>query len=230
MDGFLLIDKPEGITSHDVVDRLRRVTGVRRIGHAGTLDPFATGLLIVGVGRGATKRLSEIMGKDKIYEAVAALGATSDTQDKTGIVTERKVKREVRKDGAWPNEAEVKKAMAAFTGRISQVPPMYSAKKVGGRKLYELARAGQEIERKPVEVTIREFAITEYSPPRLGLRVRCSSGTYVRTLAHDLGAALGTGAYLEELRRTAIGDFRVENALKLDAVTAENWQASLQAL
>lgn len=227
-EGFLLIDKPEGITSHDVVDRLRRVTGVRRIGHAGTLDPFATGLLLVGVGRGATKRLAEIMGKDKTYEAEAVLGATSDTQDRTGTIT--KVVGENEKGVGWPDETTVRDAMARLTGTISQVPPMYSAKKVGGKKLYELARAGQEIERKPIDVTVHEFAVLDYAPPRLVFRARCSSGTYVRTLAHDLGQALGTGAYLKELRRTAIGGFSIENALKLDALTPQNWQAHLMAL
>ncbi|MEY4744306.1 MAG: tRNA pseudouridine 55 synthase [Candidatus Parcubacteria bacterium] len=227
MDGFILIDKPEGITSHDVVDRLRRITGIRRIGHAGTLDPFATGLLVVGIGRGATKRLSEIMGKDKTYEAAAVLGATSDTQDKTGAVVETKETSEKRNDGAWPSEDDVKKALAEFTGPIRQVPPMYSAKKIAGRKLYELARAGQEVERKPVEITIRAIDLLRYAPPALSFRVRCSTGTYVRTLAHDIGAALGTGAYLSALRRTSIGDFRVENAVKIAELNPENWRGAL---
>ncbi|HSD12685.1 MAG TPA: tRNA pseudouridine(55) synthase TruB [Patescibacteria group bacterium] len=226
MDGFLLIDKPEGITSHDVVDRLRRLTGIRRIGHAGTLDPFATGLLIVGVGRGATKRLSEIMGKEKTYDATAVLGATSVTQDRTGTITETESEK-VRK---WPEESAVREAMAGFVGPQKQVPPMFSAKKIAGKKLYELARAGLEVERKPADITIHALELLRYAPPILSFRVRCSSGTYVRTLAHDLGHALGTGAYLEALRRTAIGEYRVENAAELAALTPENWQKALFAL
>lgn len=223
MEGFLLIDKPEGITSFGVIARLRRVTGVRRIGHAGTLDPFATGLLVVGVGRSCTKRLGEVVGKEKVYEAVAVLGATSDTQDKTGAI-------EPVLTAGTPTEDDVRTAMARFNGTIAQIPPMYSAKKVAGKKLYELARKGEEIERRPVDVTIHELTLTDYAHPRLAFRVRCSAGTYVRTLAHDIGATLGTGAYLESLRRTAIGDFLVENAAKLDAVTSENWREKLFAL
>lgn len=224
-EGFLLIDKPEGITSHDVVDRLRRITGIRRIGHAGTLDPFATGLLLVGVGRGATKRLSEVMGKDKTYEAVATLGATSATQDRTGTVTPSPAP-----PAGWPSETAVREAMARFLGPQKQVPPMYSAKKVAGRKLYELAREGKEIERKPADVTIHAFDLVRYAPPSLSFRVRCSSGTYVRTLAHDLGHALGVGAYLASLRRTSIGDFLVENAAKLEAVTPQDWRGRLTGI
>ncbi len=234
MDGFLLIDKPEGITSHDVVDRLRRITGIRRIGHAGTLDPFATGLLIVGVGRGATKRLGEIMGKDKTYEAVAILGGTSDTQDRTGTLTKWRSGEvagdERGEEPEWPTETAVREALARFTGTQLQTPPMYSAKKIGGKKLYELAREGKEVERKPVEITVHALELTGYAPPSLAFRVRCSSGTYVRTLAHDIGGALDTGAYLSSLRRTAIGDFRVENASKLDVLTPQDWQRSLVAI
>lgn len=221
MEGFLLIDKPEGMTSHDVVDRLRRLTGVRRIGHAGTLDPFATGLLVVGVGRGATKRLGEVMGKDKAYEATAVLGATTATQDKTGEIMPTDPAR------PFPPEAEVRTAMATFLGPQRQTPPMFSAKKVGGRKLYELARKGETVERKPSEITVHAFDLLSYDPPRLAFLVRCSSGTYVRTLAHDLGAALGTGGYLETLRRTAIGEFLVEDAVRLEDLSPESWQGRL---
>lgn len=225
-EGFLLIDKPEGITSFGVIARLRRVTGVKRIGHAGTLDPFATGLLVVGVGRSCTKRLGEVVGKEKVYEAVAVLGATSDTQDKTGVLTEWKREKEEK----MKSEVEIQEVMAKFVGTIAQIPPMYSAKKVAGKKLYELARKGEEIERKPVNVTIHELALISYSHPRLAFKVRCSAGTYVRTLAHDIGAALGTGAYLEALRRTKIGEFTVENAATLDDMTPENWREKLFAL
>ncbi|HTM69219.1 MAG TPA: tRNA pseudouridine(55) synthase TruB [Candidatus Binatia bacterium] len=226
MDGFLLIDKPEGITSHDVVDRLRRLTGVRRIGHAGTLDPFATGLLVVGVGRGATKRLSEIMGSEKTYEADAVLGAVTATQDRTGEIVEVEG-RESRVERGWPSEAEVRAAMEKFLGPQKQVPPMFSAKKIGGKKLYELARKGEEVVRQPADIVVHAFDLLSYDPPKLAFRVRCSSGTYVRTLAHDLGAALGTGGYLAELRRTAIGSFRVEDAARLEDLTPANWEERL---
>jgi len=220
MDGFLYIDKPAGITSHDVIDRLRRLTGVQRIGHAGTLDPFATGLLIVGVGREATKKLGEFLGRDKSYEAVMVLGGRSDTQDATGQITPDT-------DAPMPDKAVLAETMAKFVGEISQLPPMYSAKKIKGRKLYELAREGKEIAREPVTVTIHKLELLSYEPPRASFRVRCSSGTYVRTLAHDIGDVLETGAYLESLRRTAIGSIKVSEAAKLEELTPDNWQTRL---
>lgn len=220
MDGFLLIDKPAGITSHDVVDRLRRITGVRRIGHAGTLDPFATGLLIVGVGRSATKLLSTMMAKEKIYEGTAVLGATSDTQDGTGEIISLP-------SPTWPSETALCETLARFTGPLEQTPPMYSAKKIGGKKLYELAREGIEVARKPAHITIHELNLVSYTPPRFSFKVRCSTGTYVRTLANDIGAVLGIGAYLEVLRRTRIGDFDVARAMLLDKLTPENWQSKI---
>ncbi|OGL74517.1 tRNA pseudouridine(55) synthase TruB [Candidatus Uhrbacteria bacterium RIFCSPHIGHO2_02_FULL_60_10] len=218
--GFLLIDKPAGITSHDVVDRLRRVTGERRIGHAGTLDPFATGLLIVGVGREATKRLGEIMGQDKEYEATLAFCGTSDTQDLTGCLTPVP-------GAVMPTEEQIRLALPRFTGRIRQVPPMYSAKKIAGRKLYELARAGQEVVRQPVAITVHHWAVLDYRPPYLRFAVRCSSGTYIRTLANDLGEFLACGAYLTMLRRTAIGSWQVADAAELQSVTPDNWRGKI---
>jgi tRNA pseudouridine55 synthase len=220
MDGFLYIDKPAGITSHDVIDRLRRLTGVRRIGHAGTLDPFATGLLVVGVGREATKKLGGFLGQDKEYVATMVLGGRSDTQDATGKITPET-------GAAMPERAALEAAMRKFVGQISQMPPMYSAKKVRGRKLYELARQGQEIAREPVTVTISELELAGYEPPKASFRVRCSSGTYIRTLAHDIGDVLETGAYLESLRRTAIGGISVEKAFKLEELTSESWPSRL---
>jgi len=228
MEGFLHIDKPAGITSHGVVARVRRATKVKRVGHSGTLDPFATGLLIVGVGRGATKHLGGFLGQAKTYEAVAVLGATSDTQDKDGTI--------VPVEGAtMPTMADIQAMLPRFTGELMQTPPMYSAKKIAGKKLYELAREGKTVERAAVPVTIYELAMLSYSAvsdgphaPRFSFRVRCSAGTYVRTLAHDIAAALGTGAYLEELRRTAIGEVRVDDAVALDAVTPENWESLLK--
>lgn len=219
MDGFLLIDKPAGITSHDVVDRIRRVTGIRRIGHGGTLDPFATGLLVVGIGS-ATKGLAVFSGSEKTYVATAVLGATSDTQDLTGAIIPVA-------DAPMPDRAALEATMAKFVGQIAQIPPMYSAKKIGGKKLYELARAGKTVERQPVTVTIKELRLLDYTPPRFTFETICSGGTYVRTLAHDIGAVLGSDAYLESLRRTAIGAHRVESSQPLTAVTPENWRMRL---
>lgn len=219
MNGFLLIDKPAGITSHDVIDRLRRVTGIRKIGHAGTLDPFATGLLIVGIGA-ATKRLSAFSGLDKSYEAEAKLGAVSDTQDLTGRIVPTE-------HAAAPAESALRAVLASFTGETDQLPPMYSAKKVGGKKLYELARAGKEVARKPARITVHELRLLACELPRFSFFTRCSSGTYVRTLAHDIGAALGNGAYLERLRRTSIGSIVVSAASPLAAVDSGNWKDNL---
>lgn len=220
MHGFLLIDKPAGITSHDVIDRIRRITGERTVGHAGTLDPFATGLLIVGVGRAATKRLAEIVGKEKAYVGTLVFGAASDTQDGTGQVVPTA-------EAVIPTEEAVRAALPHFLGTTMQTPPMYSAKKIAGKKLYELARAGEVVERQPVPVTVRHLDPILYEPPRFTFSVRCSAGTYIRTLAHDLGQKLGCGAYLESLRRTAIGDDSVHDAAPLAELTKENWEARL---
>ncbi len=220
-EGFLLIDKPAGMTSHDVVDRLRRITGIRTIGHAGTLDPFATGLLIMGVGRSATKRLAEMMATEKEYVATARLGASSDTQDLTGVITETV-------DAVMPTREDIDAVLPRFTGAVMQVPPMYSAKKRDGKKLYELARAGEEVAREPIAITVHELEVLSYAAPDLTFRTRVSKGTYIRTLAHDIGATLGCGAYLTALRRTASGAHRVENASTLDELTPENWQEKLE--
>lgn len=209
--GFIIIDKPAGMTSHDVVDVVRRETGQRTVGHAGTLDPFATGLLIVGVGRQATRRLSEFLKMDKEYEAVVRLGATSDTDDRTGKVTEEAKVVKVSKDA-------IDDVVRSFVGTIDQLPPTYSAKKVAGKKMYELARAGAYVPRKPATVTIHALDVLGYEWPRLTFRVRCSSGTYIRALARDIGDALGVGGLLEELRRTAIGPYRVKEAKQLSSL------------
>ena len=210
--GFLLVDKPVGPTSHDVVDAARRALRTRKIGHAGTLDPFASGLLILAVGK-MTKEVSKFVGLDKSYDATLRLGATSDTMDRTGKVE--------RKDCAPVSRETFALALEGFRGAIDQVPPMYSAKKVGGKKLYELAREGKEIERKPVRVTIHELELVEYAWPVAKIRTRVSSGTYIRALADDIGKALGCGAYLEELRRTRIGSFDVKDAVKKEEIAPD---------
>lgn len=225
MIGFLLIDKPGGMTSHDVVNRVRRLTGVKRVGHAGTLDPFATGLLLVGVGREATREFPGLVGLDKDYEAEFVLGATSDTDDRTGKITQGP---STKSEG--PNEitrTKVEEAMKAFVGEISQMPPNYSAVKVGGKKSYEAARKGETLELKPRTVTVSRFELIEMNSNRLKVSISCTSGTYIRSLARDLGAALGTGGYVEELRRSRIGPFSVSEAVSLEDLTKETVESKL---
>lgn len=221
--GFILLDKPAGPSSHGMVAFLRRITGVKRIGHAGTLDPFASGLLIMGVGRASTKRLGEFLKQDKEYEADLFLGKTTATFDTEGVVTSE------YDGGAIPVEV-VTSVLRNFVGEQKQVPPMFSAKKVDGKRLYELARAGKEVEREACDVVIHELELLSYDWPRAKIRVKCSSGTYIRSLADDIGAKLGCGAYLEGLRRTAIGRHGVVSALSPDDLSPENWAESLEDL
>ena len=209
MTGIVIVDKPAGWTSQDVTARLRRVFGTRRIGHGGTLDPMATGVLPVFVGR-ATRGVEFFEHADKTYEAVLRLGTVTDTQDSTGTVLEQRP--------VAVTEAEFREILPKFTGNISQVPPMYSAIKVDGKKLYELARAGKEIERKPREITIFSLDLLEFSGETAKIRVHCSKGTYIRTLCHDIGAALGCGGCMEALRRTAAGEYTLADSVKLDTL------------
>jgi tRNA pseudouridine55 synthase len=218
--GIVLINKPAGPTSHDIVDEMRRITGIRKIGHAGTLDPFAKGLLVVLVGREATKRQSEFLTKDKEYLAVLKLGAETDSYDKTGKITN------IYK-GKLPAKKEIEAALKKFKGEILQTPPAYSAKKVKGKKAYQLARQGKEVKLEPVHITIKEIKITKYKPPYLKLKIKCGAGTYIRALARDIGKTLGCGAYLEELIRVKSGNFSLKDALSLSEFTPENWQEAL---
>lgn len=208
-DFVLRIDKPEGPTSHDVVRAARNALGVRRVGHTGTLDPFASGLLLVCVGQ-ATRLAEYLSVLDKTYEAVAQVGCATDTLDCRGLV--------VYENDAWVDldTASIECALGKFHGEIEQVPPMYSAKKVRGERAYQRARRGEHIELAPAAVTVHELELTEVALPRVRFRLRCSSGTYVRALARDLGVALGVGAHLKALRRTAIGGFHVEDAIPVD--------------
>jgi tRNA pseudouridine55 synthase len=208
LKGVLLVDKPSGMTSHDVVDQVRRAAGIRRVGHTGTLDPAATGLLIICVG--PATRLSEYLtGLDKVYEGYMRLGVVTDSHDMDGeVVGQHEVP-----DLAL---ADIQATFDAFTGQIEQVPPMVSAVKVGGQRLYKLARKGETIERKPRQIRVNEFAALGYSPPLVHFRVSCTSGTYVRSLCHDAGAELGCGATLDSLRRTAVGRHHVDAATSLD--------------
>ena len=208
MNGILLVDKPAGITSHDVVDRIRRAAGTRRVGHTGTLDPGATGLLVLCLG--AATRLSEhLTGLDKVYEGAMRLGIVTDSYDMDGkVVAENPV--------PVLTAADIQRACDRFAGEIMQVPPMVSAVKVGGERLYKRARQGEVVERAPRQVTVREFRVLSYEAPDAQIRVKCTRGTYVRSLCHDVGHALGCGAILASLRRTFVGQFSVEDALPVD--------------
>ena len=212
MNGFIIIDKPAGITSHDVVSRVRRILGTRKVGHTGTLDPFATGVLPIAVNDG-TKAIPFLDEGFKCYDALMRLGVVTDTLDMTG-----KVMREA--DCSAVDRSSLETAMTRFTGVISQVPPMFSAIKRDGQPLYKLARQGQDVERAARRIEIRSLELLSFAPPFVGLRVRCSRGTYIRSLADDIGADLGCGAALQELRRTASGPFEICAALSLEALEA----------
>ncbi len=207
-EGLLLVDKPAGITSHDAVATVRRALATRKVGHAGTLDPMATGLLLVGVGR-ATRLLRFLGDLPKAYEGEGVLGLETTTLDAEGEV--------VREAPVGADEAAVRGAVDGLVGELEQAPPAYSAVKVGGRKLYEAARRGEELAAPPRRVTVHAFDLTGFDPPRFSFTVRCSSGTYVRSLVAEVGARLGCGAHLARLRRTAIGPFRVEDAAPPEA-------------
>ncbi len=217
LNGFLLINKPpssakatdgkSGPTSHDIIDQLRRIIGIRQIGHAGTLDPFASGLLLVGIGE-ATKLLRHYVGLGKTYEAVLKLGATSDTQDRTGKITNNQFPITSK----FP-KSKIQTVFKSFIGKQQQLPPMHSAKKLEGKRYYAYAREGKEIERKPIDIEIHDLKLKSYDLGLMTISCHVSSGTFIRTLAHDIGQALGCGAYLEELKRTQIGDFKLEDAL-----------------
>lgn len=215
MDGLLIIDKPAGITSHDVVARVRRALKTKRVGHTGTLDPFATGVMVVLVGKAT--RLAQFLDKDeKEYEAVVRFGFETDTGDNTGSP---------RSEVQGPVSIEfdqVEAVLPKFRGTIMQTPPMYSAKKVEGKRLYELARKGVEIERKPVEITILKLELlqdTSLPNDSVRIRVACSAGTYIRTLAEDIGREIGIGAHLTQLRRTRAGRFTIDGAINIDNVS-----------
>ncbi|MDR2849955.1 MAG: tRNA pseudouridine(55) synthase TruB [Verrucomicrobiota bacterium] len=209
-DGVLLVDKPAGPTSHDIVHKIRRTFRIEKVGHGGTLDPNATGLLIVLLGKG-TKLSDRFMGGDKAYSGVMRLGRTTSSQDCDGETLEEKPWDAVTRE-------QVEAKMAELTGDLFQTPPMVSAIKIDGVPLYKLARKGQEVERKPRFIHVYRFAVTAWEPPLVAFDVTCTKGTYVRTLAHDVGQALGCGACLDALRRTQSGAFRVDEALPFDDI------------
>jgi tRNA pseudouridine55 synthase len=219
MNGVVIVDKPAGITSHDAVDRVRKLLGVKKAGHTGTLDPMATGVLAVCVGE-ATKIASFLSGDDKVYEAAMRLGVRTDTQDMTGqVVTEQEPR---------VTEADVKAVLADFAGTITQVPPQYSAVKVRGKALYKWARKGVKVEAAARQVSIREIHVRDIALPLVSFAVTCSKGTYVRTLCADMGDRLGCGAALERLRRTRSGIFREEDAVRLDGESDDGIRAKLE--
>ena len=206
MDGIVIVDKPQDWTSQDVTARLRRVFQTRRIGHGGTLDPMATGVLPVFVGR-ATRGVEFFEHAEKAYEAVLRLGLTTDTEDITGtVLTESPVS---------VTQEQLAQVLAAFRGEIMQIPPMYSALKVNGQKLCDLARKGKTVERQPRPITIHELTLLEQGENTLRLRVRCSKGTYIRTLCKDIGEALGCGGCMESLRRVSAGEYTIDEAVPL---------------
>ena len=209
MDGIVIVDKPQGWTSQDVTARLRRVFGTRRIGHGGTLDPMATGVLPVFVGR-ATRGVEFFEHAEKTYETVLRFGITTDTEDMTGtVLTEENVSF---------TEEQLQETLAAFRGEILQVPPMYSALKVNGQKLCDLARKGKTVARQPRPITIHELTLVERGENTLRLRVRCSKGTYIRTLCKDIGEKLGCGGCMESLRRVAAGEYTIDEAVPLQTL------------
>jgi len=210
MEGVLIVDKPQGLTSHDVVYRLRRKLGMKKIGHAGTLDPMATGLLIMLIGK-ATRISQYLMSTDKVYEGEATLGVITDSQDAEGEMMETRPVPEL-------SEAAVREVMKGFLGDQYQIPPMHSAIKIDGVKLYHLARKGEEVEREPRFIRVSSFELLSFASPKITFRLHCTKGTYVRTIAHDLGQKLGCGAHLSALRRTASGKFELNQGLTLEQI------------
>ena len=215
MNGILLVDKPQGLTSHDVVDALRKATGIRRIGHTGTLDPRATGLLILCIGQ-ATRLSQHFSDLDKTYEGAMRLGVVTASHDLDGeVLDELDVPDTITME-------TIQGTCATFTGDIEQIPPMVSAIKIGGKRLYKLAREGREVERKPRSITVHCFDVLQWEPPDAHIRITCSSGAYVRTLCHDAGQQLGCGATLAALRRTHIGRYALDDATPLDALATRD--------
>ncbi|MEX2054193.1 MAG: tRNA pseudouridine(55) synthase TruB [Candidatus Colwellbacteria bacterium] len=207
---ILNIIKPKGITSHDVINKVRRITGERRVGHGGTLDPLAQGVLVVAVGRDSTKKLEPLLkDADKEYIATIELGKISTTDDAEGEI-------EISGDASPISEKQIMSALQEFTGKIRQTPPVFSAIKIKGKPAYKLARRGKPVELKERTVQVKEIELINFRPPLFTIRTLVSSGTYIRSLARDIGKALGVGGYLKELVRTRVGDFHIEDSVTLD--------------
>lgn len=226
--GLLNIDKPKGITSHDVVNRVRKLAGQRRVGHAGTLDPMATGVLLVCLGQ-ATRLIEYVMSSRKQYRAVFRFGVTTDTLDAEGQIT-------TENDPSALTEARLRQILPTFLGQIEQTPPLFSAIKKGGQPLYKRARAGETVEVEPRQVTLYALTWVDWQPPDLTLDITCSPGTYIRSLARDMGMAAGPGAHLAELTRTASGPWTLADAIPLETLEREaaedrsSWQRHLHPL
>ncbi len=214
------IYKPKGPTSFDIVARVRKLSGVKKVGHAGTLDPLASGVLVIGVGREATRQLSEIVGQEKEYIADIRLGMTSTTDDEEGIKSIKSIKSKVRKAcgerSRIVSKIKIEKIIKQFVGQINQIPPQFSAIKVKGRRAYKSARAGKEVELLPRPVEIREIKILKYKYPDLRIKVICGKGTYIRALARDIGQELGVGGYLSDLERSRVGEFEAKDAIRVE--------------
>jgi len=211
-DGILLVDKPAGPTSHDIVYKIRRHFNLKKVGHGGTLDPAATGLLVILLGRG-TRVSNRFMSSDKTYEGTITLGKTTDSQDAEGMTVKES-------DPSGITRAQLEEAISKFKGDMFQIPPMVSAIKMAGVPLYKLARKGEEIERKPRFIHLYEFRLLDFNPPHGTFVLRCSKGTYVRTLCHDIGEALGVGAHLSQLRRTESAGYHIGQSVTLDKLLA----------
>ncbi|HOY56293.1 MAG TPA: tRNA pseudouridine(55) synthase TruB [bacterium] len=215
---FLLINKPSGPTSHDIIKFLRRITNIKKIGHTGTLDPFASGLLIIAIHRESTKKITDFAHFPKEYKALLQLGAVSDTYDRAGKIEILKTPPLTQKN--------ISMVLPKFVGQQKQIPPMFSAKKINGKKLYKLARQGITVLRQPASIMIHSIEILNLDLKNLTLEIKvcCSTGTYIRSLAHDIGQALGCGAYLQTLQRTKIGPYTIENSFLPDQLNSLNWQ------
>jgi len=222
MDGLILVNKPQGLTSHDVVIQLRKILNIQKIGHFGTLDPLATGLIVIGIGK-ATRFFPYISKVDKLYKGQITLGVSTDTYDSLGEPSST-----FKKD--WPSKHDILKEMKRFEGKLSQVPPPFSAKKYRGKPIYKLARKKKYLKLKPSKVQIYFFKLKKYHPPLLDFEVKCSSGTYIRSLAHDLGQNLGCGAHLSELKRLEVGTFRLKDAYLLEEIKIKASQDKLKEI
>jgi tRNA pseudouridine55 synthase len=210
MDGLILVDKPQNFTSHDIVLKIRDILNIKKVGHCGTLDPLATGLMLLALGK-ATRLFPFFSNTDKVYKGLIRLGFSTDTYDSAGKPTSSEEKN-------YPPKNNLLKAMKKFEGNIQQIPPAYSAKKYKGKPLYVLAREKKEFELKPSKVFIHFFQLTRYHPPFIKFKVKCSPGTYIRSLAHDIGQSLGCGAHLSELTRTDVGNFNVNESYTIEEI------------
>jgi tRNA pseudouridine55 synthase len=213
MDGILIINKPSGWTSFDVVAKIRNKLNVKKVGHTGTLDPMATGVLVLCLGK-ATKLAQEITGTDKEYIAEITLGATSETDDAEGVIIQDS--RIMNHESEILTKASIKQILTKFKGTISQIPPQFSAKKIKGQRAYKLARKGKEVDLKPVKVTIHELELIDFKWPLIHVRVLCSKGTYIRSLARDIGKELDVGGYLSKLERTKVGKYTIDQSVSIE--------------